>query len=277
MPILATRLIRKMRGGAQAHLLECDDGHYYVVKFRNNPQHRRILVNEWMASVFLNYLEISTPATAIVNVPSEFLDANPDVHLQLGSRRLAVEPGWHFGSRYPGNPSKIMVYDFIPDMLLEKTANLNEFRGVLAFDKWIGNADARQAIFFRARLQQWSPSAGAGEMRAGFVAHMMDHGYVFDGPHWTFADSPLQGLYFRPSVYRGIRSWDDFQPWLDRLVHFPEDVVDQAQKQLPPEWLEGDDSALDALLAKLMSRRKRVPDLLRDSQRGRVNPFPDWR
>ena len=54
MPIQATRLIRKMRGGAQAHLLECDDGHFYVVKFRNNPQHRRILINEWIASVFLN-------------------------------------------------------------------------------------------------------------------------------------------------------------------------------------------------------------------------------
>ena len=30
---------------------------------------------------------------------------------------------------------------------------------------------------------------------------MMDHGFVFDGPHWTFTDSPLQGLYFRPIVY----------------------------------------------------------------------------
>ena len=66
MPIQAIRLIRKMRGGAQAHLMECDDGHFYVVKFRNNPQHRRILMNEWIASVFLNYLQISTPPTAIV-------------------------------------------------------------------------------------------------------------------------------------------------------------------------------------------------------------------
>jgi len=277
MPIQAIRLIRKMRGGAQAHLLECDDGHFYVVKFRNNPQHRRILVNEWIASVFLSYLEISTPAAAMVNLSAEFLASNPEIYLQLGSRRLAVEPGWHFGSRYPGNPAKIMVYDFIPDLLLDKTANLNEFLGILAFDKWIGNADARQAIFFRARLQQWSPSGGSQAMRPGFVAHMMDHGYIFDGPHWTFSDSPLQGLYFRPSVYRHVRSLDDFQPWLDRVMHFPGDVVDQARKQLPPDWLNGDPDALEALLEKLMSRRKRVPDLIRESRRGRVNPFPGWR
>ena len=46
MPLTAVRHVRKMRGGAQAHLLEADDGHWYVVKFRNNPQHRRVLVNE---------------------------------------------------------------------------------------------------------------------------------------------------------------------------------------------------------------------------------------
>ena len=276
MPINARRLIRKMRGGAQAHLFECDDGHFYVVKFRNNPQHRRILVNEWIASVFLNYLQIATPPAAIVNLSADFLAANPDIHIQLGSRRLEVEPGWHFGSRYPGDPAKVLVYDFVPDLLLDKVVNREEFLGVLVFNKWIGNADSRQSIFFRARLQQWSPSGVDRPQRLGFVAHMMDHGYVFDGPHWTFSDSPLQGLYFRPSVYRGVTSWDHFQPWLDRVVHFPEEVVDQAQKQIPPQWLDGDEAALENLLLRLMARSKRVPDLIRDSQRGRINPFPNW-
>src|SRR3984957_11600184 len=142
MPINSIRLIRKMRGGAQAHLLECDDGHFYVVKFRNNPQHRRILVNEWLASVFLNYLQISTPETAIVNVRADFLAANADIHIQLGSRHQAIESGVHFGSRYPGDPAKVAVYDFVPDVLLDKVVNRNEFLGALAFDKWIGNADA---------------------------------------------------------------------------------------------------------------------------------------
>jgi hypothetical protein len=247
------------------------------VKFCNNPQHRRILVNEWLSSVFLHYLQISTPATEIVNLAADFLAGNPEIHIQLGSHRLAVEPGWHFGSRYPGDPAKVMVYDFIPDLLLDKVVNRHEFLGVLAFDKWIGNADARQAIFFRARLQQWSPSGDDPPRRLGFVAHMMDHGYVFDGPHWKFADSPLQGLYFRPTVYQNVTSFDDFQPWLDRLVHFPEEVVDEARKQIPPAWLAEDESVVDALLVKLMSRRKRIPDLIRESQRGRINPFPAWK
>ena len=274
MPVNATRLIRKMRGGAQAHLLECDDNRFYVVKFANNPQHRRILVNEWVSSVFLHYLHISAPQAAFVNLSAGFLADNPDVHLQLGTHRLAVEPGWHYGSCYPGDPSKITVYDFIPDTLLEKVANLDEFLGVLAFDKWMGNADARQSIFFRARVKE---QRGEHALRLGFAAHMVDHGYVFEGPHWAFTDSPLQGLYFRPVVYQKVRSWSDFQPWLDRITNFPEEIVDQAYKQIPPRWLAGDEEALETLLAKLLRRRKRVPDLIRASQQGRINPFPNWK
>lgn len=276
MPVNAKRLVRKMRGGAQAHLMECADGHYYVVKFRNNPQHRRILVNEWISSVFLNYLHISTPAATIVNLTADFLAANPEIHIQLGSRRIEVEPGWHFGSRYPGDPDKIMVYDYVPDLLLDKVVNRQEFLAMVVFDKWISNADARQAIFFRARLQQWSPSGVDRPEKTGFIAHMMDNGYVFDGPAWTLSDSPYQGLYFRPSVYRHVTCWDQFQPWLDRVMYFPEEVVDDALKQIPPEWLDGDEAALEKLLRELMSRRKRLPLLIRDSQRGRTNPFPDW-
>ncbi len=273
MPISARRFIRKLRGGAQAHLIEASDGHFYVVKFRNNPQHRRILVNEWIASVFLRHLQISTPATAIIDLPAEFLSDNPEVHIQLGSRRIEVEPGWHFGSRYPGDPTRLAVYDFLPDALLAKVGNLRDFLAVFVADKWMGNADSRQSIFFRARVRE--PGPGSTE-RAGFVAQMMDHGYVFDGPHWSFHDSPLQGLYMRPLVYGQVRSLEDFQPWLDRVMHFPEEVIDDAFKRIPGSWVEGDTDALEALLEKLLDRRRKVKELIEASRTNRAQVFPNW-
>jgi hypothetical protein len=278
MPVNATRLIRKMRGGAQAHLLECDDGGFYVVKFRNNPQHRRVLVNEWISSVFLRHLQIAAPQAAIVNLSPEFLEAAPEVSMQLGSRAVRPEPGWHFGSQFPGDPARMAVYDFLPDVLLGKVANAAEFPGIFAFDKWMGNADARQAIFFRARLRPPTPEpADSAEHRIGFLAQMVDHGYVFDGPHWTFADSPLRALYFRPSVYRHVRGWEDFQPWLDRIVNFPEEVIDDALKRMPPEWVADDDAALRKLLHQLMRRRRNVTDLIREAAVGPSSPFANWR
>ena len=61
MPIAASQLIRKMRGGAQCHLMEAADGNWYVVKPVNNPQGTRVLVNELLSSVFLHYLQIDSP------------------------------------------------------------------------------------------------------------------------------------------------------------------------------------------------------------------------
>ena len=269
MPVDARRLVRKMRGGAQAHLLEASDGKYYVVKFSNNPQHRRILVNEWISAVFLRHLGLSSPEPAMVRITEEFLSANPDTYLQLGRERRQPVAGWHYGSRFPGDPERTVVYDFIPDALLGTVENLQEFAGVLAFDKWTANADSRQAIFFRARL------TGAQE-RLGFVAQMMDNGYVFDGPHWRLRDSPIQGLYFRPLVYAKVRGWADFEPWLERIRHFPDEIVDQAVKQIPPPWLEGEGDELYRLLDRLLARRKRVEDLLLDCRSGRTDPFPAW-
>ena len=265
-----------MRGGAQAHLLEASDGCFYVVKFRNNPQHRRILVNEWISSAFLRHLGIATPEVAIVEVTAEFLRENPELYIQLGSSRQPFDTGWHFGSRFPGDPARSVVYDFLPDAVLDKVENLEAFRAVLAFDKWAGNADSRQAVFFRARLREYLPGTASNPLRLGFVAQMVDNGFAFDGPHWRLSDSPIQGLYFRPQVYAAVRGLDDFQPWLERIVHFPEEVVDQAVKQIPPAWLEGEEAACADLLDRLMKRRRRVPDLLEAARDGRAHPFPQW-
>src|SRR5665213_2813055 len=101
MPVNASRFIRRMRGGAQAHLLEADDGNFYIVKFQNNPQHRRILINETIAAEILTHLDIATPEHEIVRISAEFLESNPDVRLETGTHHVAVEPGWHFGSRHP--------------------------------------------------------------------------------------------------------------------------------------------------------------------------------
>src|ERR1039457_4326112 len=89
----ARRLVRKMRGGAQAHLIEGEDRQFYVVKFRNNPQHRRILVNEWIASALLRFLHIDVPVTAVMNFSRRFLEENPDAFVQAGSRRVAAAQG----------------------------------------------------------------------------------------------------------------------------------------------------------------------------------------
>ncbi|MGA7412327.1 MAG: HipA family kinase [Bryobacteraceae bacterium] len=277
MPIRARRFIRKMRGGAQSHLIEGEDGEFYIVKFLNNPQHRRILINEWLANAFLRYLQIFVPETAIVELTSSFLAENPDVCIILGAKHEPALPGLHFGSRVAVHPDRVAIYDFLPDSVLGKIENRVDFIGALVFDKWIGNADSRQAIFFRAKARGWTPVRGEAPQRIGFFAQMIDEGFVFNGPHWAFQDSPLQGVYFRTSVYDEVRSLASFQPWLDLVRNFPVEVVDEAWKQIPRSWYDSDRDDLETLLEQLLKRRGRVESLIQETRKGRAKTFENWR
>ena len=276
MPLRARALIRKMRGGAQSHLIEAEDGGYYVVKFTNNPQHRRILVNEWLASAFLRYLQIHVPETAAIQLTPEFIAANPELYLSIGPKREPIPPGLHFGSRLAVNPDRVAIFDFLPDKLLSKIENRADFLGTLVFDKWISNADSRQAVFFRAKAKTWTPLKGETPARIGFFAQMIDHGFAFNGPHWLFQDSPIQGLYFRTAVYQEVRSLESFQPWLDMIQNFPIPVIDSAWKEIPRTWLADDEALLEDMLESLVKRRSRVPDLITEVQRHRGAAFPNW-
>ena len=271
-----------MRGGAQAHLLEGGDGYFYVTKFRDNPQHIRILVNEWIAARLLEYLRIAAPKVAIVELDEPFLARERDVKIRLSTREIPVSAGWHFGSRFPGNPDRDAVYDYLPDSLLAQVQNLRHFLGVFVFDKWTGNSDSRQSIFVRQRIREWLDDpevvpSNVSPLAKGFVALMIDHGYAFDGPHWEFADSPLQGFYFRPMVYRSVRNLNDFEPWLTRIREAPAELFDGILRDVPRQWLpEGDDEPVERLIEQLYRRRKLVADLIERAAAARSSYFPSW-
>jgi hypothetical protein len=55
--------------------------------------------------------------------------------------------GLQLGSRYVADPEKDMIFDYLPESLMEKIRNPQDFGRVLVLDKWTGNADGRQAVF----------------------------------------------------------------------------------------------------------------------------------
>ncbi len=145
---LAVEHVRRMRGGAQAQLMRCDDQAYYIVKFQNNPQHLRILANEMLATRLAARLGLCVPQVEVVEVRPEIIAYTPDLVMQLGLGRKPCASGKQFGSQFPGHPARLAVYDFLPDEQLLAVRNLADFLGVLVFDKWTCNTNGRQAIFF---------------------------------------------------------------------------------------------------------------------------------
>ncbi|HTQ87460.1 MAG TPA: HipA family kinase [Candidatus Solibacter sp.] len=254
-----------MRGGAQSHLMRCDNGEYYVVKFQNNPQHRRVLVNELLGTKLAERMGLPVPPVDVVEVRRELIENTAELVMQVGNSRAPCSAGRQFGSRYPGEPAETAVHDFLPDEQLGEVENLDAFAGMFAFDKWTCNTNGRQAIFFR------------GPGRARYQAWMIDQGFCFNAQNWDFPDAPLRGLYARARVYDAVRGMDAFEPWTARMKRMADDgTLDEMASQVPAEWYEADLDALYALLERLVRRIARLPELIVEARNSYRRPFRNW-
>src|ERR1700734_99976 len=94
--VRALEQVRRMRGGAQSHLMRCSDGGYYVVKFQNNPQGLRILVNELLGTRLAARLGLRVPEVNVVNVDQELIARTDDLVMQMGRGRAPCLAGRRF-------------------------------------------------------------------------------------------------------------------------------------------------------------------------------------
>jgi hypothetical protein len=256
----AVRFVRKMRGGTQAHLLKTDDGDFYVIKFLENPQGKRILVNEWLTSHIFRHLGIATPAISVVEISAEFLKASPQVYIQSPHGKLSVAPGSHFGSRFPGDPDRLAVYDLLPSALLGKVANRSHFLGAFMLDRWMANTDSRQAIFHHTTQGSLTVPETSSRPPGSYLAEMVDFSRMFDGQHWEFIEYAAQGVYRDVKVYSGF-SATDLEQWTEAMSSFPAPLIWETAAAIPTEWRETDGDPLERLLDKLLKRRGRVADI----------------
>jgi HipA-like protein len=254
-----------MRGGAQAHLMRADDEQYYVVKFQNNPQHVRVLANELLVSRLAERLGLPVPHGAVIEVSEWLIQNTAELHVQLAGEKAPCTPGLQFGSSYAVHPRLGQVFDYLPEQLLERVRNLDAFAGMLAFDKWVCNADSRQAVFYRLARER------------KYTAVFIDHGHCFNHGEWNFPDSPLRGVYAWNAVYAAVESWRSFQPWLARIEDFDEKTAYAYAEEIPPEWYGGDPDDIEALVKKLLGRRTRVKELIDGFRTSNRNPFPNWK
>lgn len=257
--------IRRMRGGAQAHLLRCEDDRYYVTKFQNNPQHVRILANEMLAARLADALGLPVARPEVIEVGTDLIDGTPDLRLHIRGKWEKCLPGFQFGSRFPGRPGLAVIYDLLPDERLADVENLSAFTGMLLFDQWTCNTNGRQALFVA------EPHKGGG-----YRALMIDQGFCFNAGEWNFPDSPLRGLYYRHRVYAAVRGWESFEPYLTRLEALSPSVLDEAAASVPPEWYNADTDAMTRLLEQLDRRRGRIRELIAGAKNSSRQPFADW-
>jgi hypothetical protein len=262
--VMALQQVRRMRGGTQSQLMRCSDQNLYVVKFRNNPQHRRVLANEMFGSLLARLAGLPVPEPIVLEVNEKLISHTPDLNIQLVSGTTPCEAGSQFGSKYAVNPLEGQVFDYLPVAVLGRVRNLSTFAGILVIDKWTCNSDWRQAAFWRRMRQR------------NYTAAFIDQGRCFNGGEWNFPDDPLGGVYSRNEVYENVLGWNSFEPWLSRIEDMGRSAISGAAEMIPPDWYGGNSCALDALVRTLVDRRTMVRSFLTAFRLSSRMPFPNW-
>jgi len=125
--------------------------------------------------------------TTPVAVSEELIALTSELAMETPRSRIPCQPGPQFGSRYPGDPRRTALHDFLPDEQLREVWNLHDFAGMLVFDKWTCNTNGRQTVFFRRRSAGPTPlvpgrSPGVTTDAAGdsYETVMIDQGFCFN-------------------------------------------------------------------------------------------------
>jgi hypothetical protein len=262
--ISAVQHLRPLRGGAQSHLLRASDGNWYVTKFQNNPQYVRVLANEMLATRLGLALGLPMPRVEVIEVSNWLIEHTEDLRIQLAGQRIPCRSGKQLGSLYVGSPG--MTLDYLPQELLARVSNGEDFARVLVLDKWACNADGRQAVY--VRKTPWSRR---------YSATFIDQGYCFNAGEWTFPDYPLRGVYATNCVYEGVAGWEAFEPALTRAEEMDADAIWRCAVDIPEEWYEGDRDGLNQLVEALHYRRGIIRKLITEFRTSTRSPFPNPR
>lgn len=274
-PLIALEQIRRMRGGAQSHLMRCLDGNYYVVKFANNPQGIDVLANEFLGGRIAELLGLSVSPGAVVYVDPKLVWLSEEMYILKLPDKIPCQAGLCFGSRFPIDLSKGrfidfpdsvptsygVVHDILPDKFLGDVENVAEFLGMLVFDLWTCNSGGRQVVFVRK------------EPHLPYRAQMIDQGFCFRGYIEKF--NALRSTYNRWRVYENVRSIDAFEPWLTLVEQIDEEALAAAAVGIPNCWY-ADNDALGNLLDRLYAERNKVRELLFSLRNVTGNLFPNW-
>jgi hypothetical protein len=233
------------------------------VKFQNNPQHRRVLANELLATRLAERVGLPVPKSEVVEVGEWLISHTTELSHQLASKNESCSAGLQFGARFVLDPFAGQVLDYLPEEMYRRVKNLETFAGMLCVDKWTCNANGRQAVFSKKSRER------------NYSVTFIDQGYCFNAGEWNFPDSPLRGVYSRNDVYRSVKGWDGFEPWLTRVELMPLETIVQCADGIPPEWY-GDGEDLERLIEQLDKRRSRVRELIEAFKKSSRAPFPNW-
>jgi hypothetical protein len=243
----AVKFVRKMNGGSQSILVQCDDHKYYVVKMTGNPKGGNALANEVLGSMVIGAVGLPVAEGRAIYISDRFIDDEPDLWFELPFGNRRPEAGLHFGSLLVGQPSgPTRPLEYLSRSKVETITNRSAFLGMYILDVWANHQDNRQAIFLKT-------SSNTQEV------FFIDHGQMFGGSGWNFQERPGIARHPEGSVYAKLWHEKTVSAWISHFRMILPDILGFAASIIPSQWYNGD---LHRLMDELSHRVCHITELV---------------
>lgn len=236
-----TKVIRRLPGGSQSLLVAADDGNFYVVKLKGNPQGTTVLFNELVSSRIARLLGLSVPDFQLARIGDPI---SKGLYFETETGRHPVPTGLHFASRVVMCPLQGRIYEAFPQKWSPLIRNPEMLVGSAVFHRWLRNLDTPQFLYWRFSREK------------KFTITVIDHGHCLGGPKWR------GGL--RPEMYTLLRySRSDLAFWHDKLANISREALLGVFENIPQEWGCSEAARIRGLASDVLDWRERVLGYLR--------------
>lgn len=246
-----------IKGATAPHIMACDDGKSYLVKFAGP---NKSAVNEYVGQTLARRVGLPAPPSVFVDVPQVLIAAAPDL------RRRRVGAGLHHGSQMVSGALELGQF-LRANPGGVGLVNLDHLPQTLCHDNWVLTRDRERDD------NHMVENLGDGRYRYT----MVDFSHGFTGPDWT-ADSIEQGSYLRvlepvhPFITDLVTGTASFEPVLTRIESTTDEQIEALVSSIPPAWNVSPDE-LSCLTSFLEVRRGLLREILTSVKR---LSFPHW-
>ncbi|MBI0577056.1 hypothetical protein IEC97_06760 [Neobacillus cucumis] len=231
-------------GFSKPQLFEMSDGKIYLVKFKDNPQGTRVLVNDWVVGKLAQLLGLPVAPFKLVYF------SKSDFKKYSGLYKFGFKPGYQFASLLLKDCTGLWE-----PRINQKIVNIHKLPEIIVFDYWVHNNDRDTGNVLLERLADNT-----------CYLHLIDHGLCFPGYGYSkklLKNVPMNLL--KQSVHTwAVTQIDDPKS----LIKFTEKVLALPSKQIlsvidsiPDDW-DVSSSNKKALYQYLLSAKKALPILI---------------
>jgi hypothetical protein len=252
--IAAIRAVSPIKNGVtKPYYVTCKHNETYAVKFAQNPEGARVLLNEFVCAKIAQELELPLPEPALIVASDEFIsDHGNAIADHIGA---PPEKGLHYGT------VKIKKVFPIPSArIIDEARNKAVVPEILIFDQFISNSDRDRNggnLLFDATNK---------------LVVLIDHTHAFElGPIWDAAQlrqrigQPFQLFDSTGYVYKKLIPHIDgnnpFHTILGKMSRMTDETLWHIINGVPDEWGMSPEEK-EILHLYLLDRKNRIEEVL---------------